>query len=179
MNTLPELHTGSLVLILAKPAVSSQLVTAFTARLALAGPVCVLDGGNCFAAYPLAREVRRCNAKEPIDEILGRIKVARAFTCYQMIALLAQTPEQPTPTLALELLTTFLDESVPLIERRYLLQHAVEHLVRISHQAPVAITNAPLTADQPGDLLLTLMDACDQIIHYENPPPPAIQLPLF
>jgi hypothetical protein len=177
MDNLPQLHTGSLVLVLASPALGIQVMTDFTARLALGGPVRVLDGGNRFAAYPLARTVRRYSSQ--LEEVMRRVQIARAFTCYQMLALLAQSSEVPIPTLVLDLIATFLDESVALIERRYLLRQATDHLLRLSQQAPVAVSSSPLTADQPGDLLQTLVETADHIVRFEEPPPPHTQLRLL
>jgi hypothetical protein len=48
------------------------------------------------------------------------VRLSRAFTCYQMLALLAETPAGGPPTLVLDLLDTFYDESVPLHESRRL-----------------------------------------------------------
>lgn len=177
MDNTPELRAGKLVLILAPPALGREIATTFIAQLALQGTVRVLDGGNRFAAYPLARAARRLTTN--LDEVLGRVQVARAFTCYQMLALLDQTADTAVPTLVLELLATFLDESVPLIERRYLMRQAVDHLLRLRSQAPVAVTNPPLEAGQPKDLLDQLVEVADRIMHFEGPLPPAEQLRLF
>lgn len=177
MDRLPQLSVGGLVLITAPPKISREMMTAFTAQLALQGPVRVLDGGNQFAAYPLARLVRRYTAE--ITTILGRVQVARAFTCYQMLALLAQTADLPESTLILDLLSTFLDENVPLIERRYLLRQAVDHLLRLRNHAPVAISSPLLGPDQPADMLGMLIDAADHIWRFEEPQPPVEQLRLF
>jgi hypothetical protein len=164
-------------LIQAEPAVSREIMTIFTAQLALQGPVRVLDGGNRFDAYPLARLIRRHTSE--LEETLQRIQVARAFTCYQMLALLAQTAEAPVPTLVLDLLATFLDENVALLERRYLLRQVVDHLVRLRGQAPIAISVSPLSPEQPRDLLEMLVEISDRILRYEKPLPPAEQLRLF
>ena len=76
------------------------------ARLALAGPLQVLDGGNQFNVYPVARALRRQTAD--LAAALGRIQIARAFTCYQMSVLLAQTPSSHIPVLAAYYLCTAL-----------------------------------------------------------------------
>ena len=73
---------------------------------ALRGPVTVLDGGNRFNAYLVARGARGQT------ELLERITVSRAFTCYQMLTLLETTHPLPRPILILDLLNTYYDESV-------------------------------------------------------------------
>ncbi len=65
------------------PAVLEQ-----AARLALKGPLQILDGGNCLDLYGLARHLRRLDTH--VESLLQRIQVARPFTCYQMATLLAQ-----------------------------------------------------------------------------------------
>jgi hypothetical protein len=72
--------------------------------------------------------------------ILERIQLARAFTCYQLLALLRDTPEERVPTLVLDLLATFYDESVPAAESQRLLRSCVQHLTRLNRVAPVAIS---------------------------------------
>ena len=177
MDNLPQLNRGSLVLVLAPSQLSRQVMTFFTAELALGGAVRVLDGGNSFAAYPLARLLR--SQTPDLDVVLERVRIARAFTCYQMLGLLAESAELPAPTLVLDLIATFLDENVALIERRYLLRQAVDHLLRLSRQAPVAVSNQLLSPDQPRDLLEMLLEVSDRIVHFEDPRPPSSQLPLF
>jgi hypothetical protein len=75
------------------------------ARLALNGPVRVLDGGNRFNVYPVAQAVRRLTPR--LEETLSHMSLSRAFTCYQMLTLLEETPADPVPTLVLDLLSTF------------------------------------------------------------------------
>ncbi len=195
MNTLPELYPGQVCLILA-PRSMRQWMSALLARLALAGPVRVLDGGNCFQAYPLARALRE-QTEQP-EVILGRVHVARAFTCYQVSTLLAVTPSLPVPTLALDLLSTFGDESVPLVERRRLLEESLAHLrrlsrqgsvaahasspgaslleeslahlTRLSRQGPVAVHASSPAASTPAEFLERLEAAASQVWRLEPPP---------
>ena len=78
--------------------------------------VWVLDGANSFNAYFVARLARRWGyAPEPV---LERIKLSRAFTCYQMKELATRRlasalgPSQGTAIFCLGLLETFYDEDV-------------------------------------------------------------------
>jgi hypothetical protein len=168
MNTLPELYPGQVCLILAPRSVR-QWMSTLLARLALAGPVRVLDGGNCFQAYPLARALRE-KTDQP-EVILGRVHVARAFTCYQVKALLAVTPALPMPTVVLDLLSTFGDESVPLAERRRLLEESLAHLTRLSRQGSVAVHATFPASSTPEEFLERLEAAASQVWRLELPPP--------
>ena len=66
-------------------------------------------GGIPFEDYRLARAIRR--QTHAVGAALERLQVARAFTCYQMAALLAHAPAGTNPTLVFDLTATFYDES--------------------------------------------------------------------
>src|SRR5512143_2527950 len=108
MSELIQLTPKRLHLVLSPRPLRRKLMNALTARLALAGPVLVLDGGNSFDAYGLSRLLRRQSAEW--KPALERTHLARAFTCHQMSTLLEETisADSPTPssqpTLVLELL---------------------------------------------------------------------------
>jgi hypothetical protein len=103
------------------------------------------------------------------------MQLARAFTCYQMVALLNQTPAQPLPTLVLDLLATFYDESVPGVESRRLLQACILQLQRLNAQAPVAISVRSGSPGNRPELLDALQSAASQVWALEpySPEPPA------
>lgn len=170
MQTLPALNPGQLHLLLAAYPARHELVNAMIARLAAGGPVLVLDGGNCFQAHRIARLLRRNTPH--LETALNNILIARAFTCYQVVTLLAETPATAVPTLVLDLLTTFLDENVLLSERRRLLEISLGHLRRLSHLAPTLVSVAQDgKISLPGELLHLLEEHVDQIWHFEAPPP--------
>jgi hypothetical protein len=196
MDTSLELRPGRLYLILAPRQAGRRVMTELTARLAVAGDVRVLDAGNWFEAHAIARLVRRQTTlgSNELQAALERVKVARAFTCYQVIALLEQSLDGPTPTLVLNLLSTFMDESVPLVERERLLGQATAHLRRLSRIAPVAVSAAPPPASadelllpppyhgEPGGgppdpsqmaaMVTSLEEAADQVLHFLYPEQP-------
>jgi hypothetical protein len=177
-----QLTPGKLHLVIAPGSVNRQLANTFIARLGAAGVVRVLDGGNRFDAHGIARAVRRQTSD--LYAALERIWIARAFTCYQMLALLAQIPTGPEPVLVLDLLSTFYDESVPEAERRRLLVEGLAHLQRLGRQAAVAVTATPLVQPGPAgrplpvDFLARLEAAAEQVWRFETPAPQE-QLRLF
>ena len=66
------------------------------------------DGGNRFSAYQVAGMIRRKTVH--VESAARRLFIRRAFTCYQMVSLLEDTPAIPTqPYLILDLLATFYD----------------------------------------------------------------------
>jgi hypothetical protein len=95
--------------------------------------VIILDGANCFDPYMASSFARK--ALIPPERLLKRIRIARAFTCYQMATLIEErlvsllkqkgeiTQQQKPWVILLGLITPFLDEDVserevrPLFER--------------------------------------------------------------
>jgi hypothetical protein len=177
MNTLlPDLVPGQFW-VMSLPRGSTRLLLDLAAQLALESPLRVLDGGNCFNVYTVAQALRRHTPR--VYAALGRIDVARAFTCYQVTTLLENTPAGPYPTLVLDLLATFYDESVPLGERRRLLHKNVGELRRLSQQGRVLASAypPPPEARQSAVLYETLVDAADRIWRLELPQPaPVLRL---
>lgn len=166
MNNLPDLTPGCILVVLA-PGRANPLLLELMTRLALRTPLRVVDGGNGFAAYPLARSLRR-HAPQ-VQDILQRIRVARAFTCYQLVALLEGIPADPTPVLALDFLTTFYDESVSLDERLRLLERGLATLRRLSRFAPLAVWARPPKPGQhqSAGLVEALVQAAGQVFYLE------------
>lgn len=175
MNLLAVPAPRSLQLLIAPPAYQQDIATRFTADLALAGSVRVLDGGNRFDVLRVNRELRA--RRRQFYPALKRVQVARAFTCYQMVSLLEQTAgEGKKPTLVLNLLTTFRDENVPLPERQRLLASALHWLDQMAHQAPVMILLHPPPEEDP--FLRPLRDAVDQQWEFASPRT-SVQLSFF
>ncbi len=100
--------------------------------------VIVLDGANRFNAYTVSSFARR--ALIPPEKLLKSIRIARAFTCYQMATLMGEQlisllkQEEATGLLQrrwvilLGPLTTFLDEDVPEREVRPLFERSLRKI---------------------------------------------------
>jgi hypothetical protein len=158
MDHTLQLSSAQLHLVLAEHRERRQVMTALTARLACQGAVRLLDGGNSFDGYGLARALHQQTPQW--QAALGRVSVARAFTCYQMTALLAQTETSPLPTLVLDLLDTFFDENALLSDRRRLLEQCLAHLRRLYQPAPVAVSaSLPPPSEQAEMMVETLKAA--------------------
>jgi len=149
------------------------------ATLALRGHVLVVDGGNRFDGYALARTLRRRTPQ--VRTALKQILLSRAFTCYQMVAMLAELPADGTPVIILDMLSTFLDENVRLTKRQRLLEESVNLLRRISAGAPVAVWARTRSPDNREDqrLLTPLLEVAHDIWKLQAPEMPVHQLPLF
>jgi len=145
------------------------------AALAVHHRVIVVDGGNCFDGYALARALRQLTPH--VQTALKQVYLSRAFTCYQMIAMLADLPIDGTPVIILDILSTFLDENVKFAKRQHLLYNSLALLKCISETAPVAIWARTRTSDQ--QLLTPLFEISHDIWHLQPPEITTHQLPLF
>lgn len=156
------------IALLIGPRAQREAMLDFTARLALRGPVRVLDTGNRFDPYRVSRAIRR--QTHLLDAALDRILIARAFTCYQVIALLQQTPAGPQPTLIFDLPATFYDESVSYVESYRLLQIAVQSLQRLRGGGPVIVSARALPEGERSGLMKLLRQTADLVLMPEVQP---------
>jgi len=153
-----------IVLVTGQRSYTHQRMQALIVELALAGPVKLLIGGNRYDHYGINYAL--ATATSHYEYILdSHIRLSRAETCYQMVELLNQTPADQTPSLILDLLMPFQDESVPEPEINQLLFKAILELRRLSRDATVLVS-ANKSQDRPR-LLKVLEHAVDRI---ERPP---------
>lgn len=159
------------------------LMLDLVARLSLRGPVYLLDCGNRSDMYRVARTLRLLT-DDPVA-ILRNIRLSRAFTCYQVVALLEKiTSGVPVPVLVLDLLSTFMDESVQVNESSMLFSRALHSLTAVASSAPVIVSAKPLLSlSTPRFGLLEQLKSEAAEVWEENVLPPTrldeIQLPLF
>jgi len=168
-----QINSQGLFAVLAPHAARTHML-ALAARLARRAPLQVLDAGNRFNAYQVARFLRSDGA-EGFQQALDRIRVARAFTPTQMLALLQATPASEDPTLVLDLLSTFYDESLPFNERQRALIECIHELKRLSSAAPVVVSVRPPPPSEPDPLgfIDLLQEHADQVYFFEEITPPA------
>ncbi len=143
---------------------TNQRMQALIVELALEGPVKVLIGGNRYDHYGINYALATATSR--YEHILEEnLQLSRAETCYQMVELLNQTLADQTPSLVLDLLTPFQDESVPEREINQLLFEVILELRRLSRDAAVVVS-AHTGQDRPR-LLKVLENAVDRV---ECPP---------
>ena len=142
----------------------------------------VIDAGNWFNAYTVATRLRQLanrSIQTSITPFLQRIQVARAFTCFQVAALLQEAAAQTTPVsgpvLVLDILGTFHDENVGYAERLRLLRSCLPTLGILRQGGPV------LVSARPGDPTFTtlLIEAADALIQIPSEPGQAAQRQLL
>ena len=178
MNTLtPQQLPNQLLLVLGEHAASHWMLE-LAARLAMQGQVRILDGGNRFNAYPVAQSIRRQHFDPRVA--LSRIRLSRAFTCYQVHALLTEWSAIPFPTLVFDLLATFYDESVQLAESQRLLHKVLWQLQQLSKTAPIVVgTRLPATVCAERMVLFEMLkaQAGDLRLELELQPEDRVALP--
>jgi len=166
MDKAIELKAGGWILLVGPRSLNASMLAAI-ARLGEEGPLRVLDGGNRFNAYTVARAARGR------QDILDRITVARAFTCYQVLSLLEGTPAIQIPFVILDFLSTFYDESVQVGERKRLLRACTIHLERLVGAAGGAVSvHPPAVPSQAAVELLGLLQASAGEAYFIQPAAP-------
>jgi hypothetical protein len=170
-----------------------SLLTAATTIAAGGLPIRLFDGGNSFDGYfvaRLARQLALASARsspspghraDPYD-ILDRMHLSRAFTCFQLAELIENAPAGPEPLFVLDLLATFYDESVPLRDSERLLATTLTHLRRLAAVGPVIVGGRePQTLVKERWLLLDQLQAAADAAWMLRAPPvePVLQPRLF
>lgn len=173
---------AKMYLMLGQHAVTDKMLQ-LIATLGLKGRLTILDCGNRSNMYAVAKLIRPYT-NDPVG-VLNHIRLSRAFTCIQVLAMLesvvVNAPEEPL--IVLDLLATFLDEDVALEDAQRLLTRSIACLHQLSLSAPVVISGRPLPpiANTRQVLLDQLAKNVDRV--WEEPLPlPAghgLQLALF
>ena len=141
-------------------------------------PITLVDGTNRFDVYYLAdfartvaRRYRHRHHPTP-EELLERIFIARAFTCYQMEATITERlpaflRRTGSPVVVIfGLLDTFYDEQAPLFEVRASLQRIIAMLHRLKQQnvsVLLASLDQKLESKERNGLFPRLTSAMDQV----------------
>ncbi|MDK2981186.1 MAG: hypothetical protein PWQ55_1533 [Chloroflexota bacterium] len=160
MNIPLQKITRNQLVVLALPRYRVRDIFALIVDVALRGNVRVVDGGNLFNVLTLNRTIRR--KTERVDEILRQIYISRAFTCYQMEAMLQNVGEYHCPVFVLDLLYTFYDESVDDAQSQRLLASSIRNLQQVSAASPVLVGLFPPTKDNKRPFLMDMiLDAAD------------------
>jgi len=125
-----------------------------------AQPVTILDCGNRSDVYAIARHLRLLT-HDPVSA-LQRIRVSRAFTCYQVVTMLMETTITPgEPVILPDFLSTFFDDEVNISNASRLFEKSLKRIKTICKTSPILITvrPAPSQANDKAFLLDRLIQA--------------------
>ena len=130
--------------ILYGPHAAAGYLLSLASEAAVERPVHVLDFGNRCDMYYAARQLRYLT-RDPAAA-MQNIRLQRAFTCYQALALLREIEvmEQEMPVFILDLLAPFLDENIKTGEIFRLFGEAVEQLRCALQTRPLLIGVKPV-----------------------------------
>ena len=143
----------------------AEKVTELIASLALHAPLNIVAGSEWIPNYSVARLLRR--RVTHIEAVLGRIQLARAFTCYQLLDLLAGVRPGSTPVLVLDILHTFYSDDMLLEVRRRTLEGCGRHLQRLSLSRPVAVLVQQMPSEEYPRFYTMLAALADKVYHLE------------
>ena len=177
---LDELIRPRLALFWGSETPARTLLAAATVMAVRGQALRVFDGGNRFDGYFVARLARRLSTLP--ETVLGRIRLSRAFTCFQLAELIETAPAGPEPLFVLDLLATFYDESVPLRDAERLLSTTLTQLKRLAAAGPVIVgTRQPQTLVRERWTLLDRLETAADAVWILRAPPdvPPGQLRLF
>ena len=173
MNTLAQIHyKNQFLLVLAENGATTQMLE-LAASLGINREIQVIDGGNHFNVYRLAKYIRRQTAQ--LDKTLQQIKIVRCFNCYQTVSQLCENTYPESPILILDMLYTFYDEDISLRESQRLLGLALERIQLLSRGQPVIVSvRPPWKNPERTCLLQTLKEAAEVFWELDEPTRPAL-----
>jgi hypothetical protein len=144
----------------------SEGMTELMAGLALHGPFHVIPAGEWLPGYALTRSLRR--RTRAVKQILAGVRVARPFTCYQLLDLLENARPEGEPLLILDFLHHFHNEDVELPVRQRVLEQCCRHLQRLSLFRPVVVFVQRLAVDEYQGFLSIPMAMADEVFQLDG-----------
>jgi hypothetical protein len=135
----------------------------FVHRLGMRGLVQVIVGSNRISFEHLSLILGERIGH--VYEIMDRILVSRAETCYQMKDVLTALEPSPNPIVITNMLSSFYDENLTLNEVTLLLQKCIQRVHQLCEFAPVLISAEP-DSDRL-DLLHFVEQNSDQRFYFE------------
>ena len=140
----------------------TELIAAFSLR----GPLYVVAGSDWVPSYGLTRLIR--HRTHEVKQTLQRVRVARAFTCYQLLDLVASIRPDDEPLLLLDFLNTFHNDDIPLPVRFRILRQCCGHLQRLAFRKPVAVLIQELPTEDYAAFYTILAQSADEVLREEG-----------
>lgn len=165
----------------------------FRVSLAAAGyvllqgvPLTLVDGTNRFDLYSLAEFARRWGGTMRPEDLLRNMFVSRAFTCYQMEAVITERlpaflRRSGSPVAVIfGLLDTLYDDQAPLFEVRAGLERMIVALQQLKSEGKAVLLASrdvrPPTPERNG-LFPRLANAMDHVVRIEKTDVPTGRVP--
>jgi len=176
MNTLPELASNSLQLV-SQPARlrlieiagrQSEGITELFAALALRGSFYAIAGGEWIPTYALVQSVRRKTTE--VQQVLGHVRLARPFTCYQVLDLLEDIRPERDPILILDILHHFYNPDIQAPVRRRVLGQCCKHLQRLALLRPLIVFTERMQTEEYRQFFPLVAATADEILRMDEVP---------
>ena len=177
LNLSVHLHPSRRLTLVVAERYERENVTELIAALCLRGPLYVLAGSDWLPSYSLTRLIRHQTYE--VKQTLNHVRMARAFTCYQLLDLIANLRPDDEPLLILDFLNTFQDDDIPLPVRFRVLRQCSGHLQRLAFRKPVVIFVQGLKTENSEAFLSILQQGADEILNIEGEPERVCQPALF
>ncbi len=174
MNTLPSLASDPLPLVSQRSRLrlietagrQNEGITELFAALALHGSFYAIAGGEWLPTYALVQSIRR--RTPDIKQILGRVRLARPFTCYQVLDLLEETRPERDPILILDFLHHFYNPDIQLPVRQRVLEQCRKHLQRLALSRSLLVFVQEMQTEEYERFLPVLTAAADEVLHMQE-----------
>lgn len=140
----------------------SEGITELFAAMALRGPFYAIAGGEWLPTYALVRLLRRRTVA--IHEVLGRVRLARPFTCYQVLDLLTDIRPERDPVLVLDFLHHFHNPDIPLDVRQRVLRQCCQQLERLSLLRPLLVFVQSLETEEYRSFFPFVARMADEVL---------------
>lgn len=181
MNELSQLPTDlararGMTLILTRDKARAGITELIAAQI-LHSPLFVVAGSEWLPAFELTRILRKRTLA--VRQILNRLSVTRASTCYRLFDSLANIPSQGEPILVLDFLHTFYDSDVPLRVRFFKLRECCRQIKRLTLYRPVIVMTQEMPVEDYEKFLPALCSIADQTFTLESEPEHIKQPALF
>lgn len=156
----------------------SEGITELFAELALRGPFYAIAGGEWLPTYALVQSVRRRTTD--VQQVLGRVRLARPFTCYQVLDLLEDIRPERDPILILDFLHHFYNLDIQPPVRQRVLEQCCKHLQRLALLRPLLVFVERLQTEEYRQFLPLAAAAADEVLQLdEMPKAEEVQLSFF
>jgi hypothetical protein len=181
MNTLLNislhLHPSRRLTLVVAERYERQNITELMAALCLRGPLYILAGSDWLPGYGLTRLIR--HQTHEVRQTLSHVRMARAFTCYQLLDLITGIRPDIEPLLILDFLNTFLNDDIPLPVRFRVLRQCCGYLQRLAFRKPVAVLIQERPIEDCAELYGILAQSADEVLRIEAEPERVCQPVLF
>ena len=177
LNLPVHLHSSRRLTLVVAQRYERENITELIAALCLRGPLYVLAGSDWLPGYDLTRLIR--HRTHEVRQTLERVHMARAFTCYQLLDLIANIRPDEEPLLILDFLNTFLNDDIPLPVRFRVLRQCCGHMQRLAFRKRVVVLVQEQSVEDHAAFHNILARSADEVLRIEGEPERVCQPALF